>query len=103
MKEGSRKLKVMRKRKVSKNQILGITKAKRSIGKMTGVPTTASGRKRKLFNHFTGGGYGKYERTRAAFHRPINTIKRPPTPFGCSIPLTLLIVAIVVIVLTLWH
>lgn len=35
-------------RKFSMNKALGITKAKRSIARATGVPITKSGRKRKV-------------------------------------------------------
>lgn len=35
-------------RKPSLNKLLGVTKAKRDFARATGIPTTRSGRKRKL-------------------------------------------------------
>ena len=60
----------------SKNQILGITQLKRKIAKATGIPTTKSGRKRKLLNIITNGEYGKFERKRADLTRPYRILKR---------------------------
>lgn len=77
----------MRKRKPSLKTALGITKAKRNFARATGIPTTKQGRKRKAMNALTGGAYGKYERTRAAINRPMKTLKHPPTPMGCLLPL----------------
>lgn len=81
--------KVIRKRKVSANSVLGITKAKRSIAKATGIPTTKAGRKRKVLNSVTGGAYGKYTRTRAKVNRPYKTAKqvlsgKPVYKTGCT-------------------
>lgn len=61
---------IIRRRKVSMNSVLGVTKAKRDIAHATGIPTTKAGRKRKTMNTLTGGAYGKYERTRADINRP---------------------------------
>lgn len=80
-------MKIMRRRKPSLKTALGITKAKRRMAKATGIPTTKQGRKRKALNTLTGGAYGKYTKTRAAVNRPIKTLKHPPTPMGCMIPL----------------
>ena len=63
-------MKLTPRRRPSINSILGITQAKRRIAKATGIPTTASGRKRKALNTLTGGAYGKYERLRADVNRP---------------------------------
>ena len=62
-------------RRPSINSILGITQMKRKIAKATGIPTTASGRKRKALNALTGGGYGKFERLRADVNRPFKFFK----------------------------
>ena len=75
-------MKIMRRRRPSMKTALGITKAKRSFARATGIPTTKQGRKRKAMNALTGGAYGKYERTRAAVNRPFKTLKHPPTPMG---------------------
>ena len=92
-------MKLLRKRKPSLKTALGITKAKRSFSKATGIPTTKSGRKRKALNMATGGAYGKYERTRAAVNRPCKTIKRPPSCMGCLVwalsPFAILLLVIV--------
>lgn len=64
-------MKIMRRRRPSMKTALGITKAKRSFARATGIPTTKQGRKRKAMNALTGGAYGKYERTRAAVNRPL--------------------------------
>lgn len=42
-------------RKPSLKRALGITKAKRDFVRMTGIPTTSSGRKRKIKSTLTGG------------------------------------------------
>ena len=63
------------KRRPSINQVLGITQLKRKIAKTTGIPTTKSGRKRKLLNTLTGGAYGKYTRVRADINRPAKFLK----------------------------
>ena len=63
-------MKLTPRRTPSINSILGITQAKRRIAKATGIPTTASGRKRKALNTLTGGAYGKFERLRADMNRP---------------------------------
>ena len=92
-------MKLFRRRKPSLKKALGITKAKRSISKVTGIPTTKSGRKRKALNMATGGAYGKYERTRAAVNRPYKTVKRPPSCMGCLVwalsPFAILMLVIV--------
>lgn len=78
-------MKLMRRRKPSLKTALGITKAKRRISKITGIPTTKSGRKRKALNAVTGGAYGKYQRTRAAVNRPYKMVKNPPSCLGCLV------------------
>ena len=78
-------MKLMRYRKPSLKTALGITKAKRRIAKVTGIPTTKAGRKRKAMNALTGGAYGKYQRTRAKITRPYRTLKRPPSCMGLLI------------------
>lgn len=80
-----RNMKLIRKRKPSIKTLLGVTKAKRRISKATGIPTTKSGRKRKIKNTLTNGAYGKYERARAAANRPYKTIKHPPSCMGCLV------------------
>lgn len=40
----------------SAKRALGVTKAKRKIAKHTGIPTTKSGRQRKIGRMMTGGG-----------------------------------------------
>ena len=65
-------MKLTPRRRPSINSVLGITQAKRKIAKATGIPTTASGRKRKALNMLTGGAYGKFERLRADVNRPFN-------------------------------
>ena len=52
-------MKIMRRRRPSMKTALGITKAKRSFARATGIPTTKQGRKRKAMNALTGGAYGK--------------------------------------------
>ena len=59
-------MKLIRYRRPSMKTALGITRAKRSFARATGIPTTKSGRKRKAMNALTGGAYGKYQRTRVA-------------------------------------
>ncbi len=76
------KMKIIRRRKPSIKTALGITKAKRTISRATGIPTTKSGIKRKAENVITGGAYGKYERTLAAVNRPFKYAKRPPSCLG---------------------
>jgi len=78
-------MKLIRRRKPSLKTALGITKAKRRIGKLTGIPTTKSGRKRKALNTLTGGAYGKHQRTRAAINRPRKIVKNPPSCLGCLV------------------
>lgn len=78
-------MKLIRKRKPSIKTMLGVTKVKRRISKTTGIPTTKSGRKRKVKNLLTNGAYGKYERSRAAINRPYNSIKHPPSCMGCLV------------------
>ena len=46
-------MKLIRKRKPSIKTMLGVTKVKRRISKATGIPTTKSGRKRKVKNLLT--------------------------------------------------
>lgn len=92
-------MKIMRRRRPSMKTALGITKAKRSFARATGIPTTKQGRKRKAMNALTGGAYGKYERTRAAVNRPFKTLKHPPTPMGCLIYVTSLAVFLALLIL----
>ena len=68
-------MKMIRRRRPSINQLLGITQLKRDIARKTGIPTTKSGRKRKLLNILTGGWYGRYERKRAEINRPYKFLK----------------------------
>ena len=68
-------MKLTPRRRPSVNGILGITQAKRRIAKATGIPTTASGRKRKALNALTGGLFGKFLKTRADFNRPFKFFK----------------------------
>jgi len=42
-------------RKPSLKKALGVTKAKRDFVRMTGIPTSSSGRKRKMKKTLTGG------------------------------------------------
>ncbi len=78
-------MKLIRRRKPSLKTALGITKAKRSFAKATGIPTTKAGRKRKAMNTLTGGAYGKYQRTRAAINRPFKYAKQPHSCLGCLV------------------
>ena len=82
-------MKLVRRRRPSMKTALGITKAKRSIARATGIPTTKSGRKRKARNTLTGGTYGKYTRARAAVRRPFRRSRR----MGCGC-LTLVLPAV---------
>ncbi len=75
-------MKIIRRRKPSMKTMLGITKAKRSFTRATGIPTTKSGLKRKAKNFITGGAYGKYERTRAAVNRPFKYVKSTHSCLG---------------------
>jgi len=68
-------MKLVPRRRPSLNRLLGITQAKRAVAKATGIPTTASGRKRKLLNALTGGAYGRYTRLRADVNRPFKFFK----------------------------
>ena len=68
-------MKLIRRRRPSLKTALGITKVKRNIARTTGIPTTKSGRKRKLLNILTGGWYGRYERKRADINRPYKFLK----------------------------
>lgn len=94
-------MKLIRRRKPSLKTALGITKAKRRIGKMTGIPTTKSGRKRKTLNAVTNGAYGKYQRTRATVNRPYKMVKNPPSCLGCLVwvasPFVILTVLLVLV------
>ena len=85
-------MKLIRQRRPSVKTMLGITKAKRRVAKLTGIPTTRSGRKRKALNTLTGGAYGKYTRARAAVNRPWKLARR----MGCGCLVTVLQAAIVV-------
>ena len=76
-------MKLIRQRRPSLKTALGITKAKRSFARATGIPTTKAGRKTKALNALTGGGYGRYQRTRAAINRPYKRVKRATG--GCLI------------------
>lgn len=93
-------MKVIRRRKPSLKTALGITKAKRQFAKATGIPTTKAGRKRKAYNAFTGGAYGKYQRTRAAVNRPFKYHKNPHSCMGCLVSIMLPI--IILIGLLIW-
>lgn len=73
-------MKLVRRRRPSMKTALGITNAKRSIARATGIPTTKSGRKCKAMNTITGGAYGKYTRARAAVNRPFKRSRR----IGCG-------------------
>ena len=88
-------MKIMRRRRPSMKTALGITKAKRSFARATGIPTTKQGRKRKAMNALT----GKYERTRAAVNRPFKTLKHPPAPMGCLIYVISLAVFLALLIL----
>ena len=88
-------MKLIRKRRPSMKTALGITKAKRRIAKATGIPTTKSGRKRKALNTITGGGYGKYVKTRAAVNRPFKASKR----MGCGCLISLIEGSVVLLIL----
>ena len=93
-------MKLFRYRKPSMKTALGITKAKRRIAKVTGIPTMRSGRKRKALNTLTGGVYGKYQRTHANLTRPYCAMKRPPSCMRCLVPLlssTALVIGILII------
>ncbi len=92
-------MKLIRKRTPSWKTAVGITKAKRSIAKATGIPTTKSGRKRKAMNTLTGGAYGKYQRTRAAVNRPYRTARR--TSSGCLVAILEVIAVIAIIIILL--
>lgn len=92
-------MKIMRRRRPSMKTALGITKAKRSFARATGIPTTKQGRKRKAMNALTGGAYGKYERTRAAVNRPFKTLKHSPAPMGCLIYVISLAVFLALLIL----
>lgn len=93
----------MRKRKPSMKTLLGITKAKRRVAKMTGIPTTKSGRKRKALNMVTGGGYGKYQRARAAVNRPYKSVKRTASCMGCLVyTCSMAVFAVAVAMMILW-
>ena len=81
---------------------LGITKAKRRISKITGIPTTKSGRKRKALNAVTGGAYGKYQRTRAAINRSRKIVKNPPSCLGCLVWIASPFVILVVLLVLAW-
>ena len=78
-------MKLIRYRKPSLKTALGITKAKRHVSRATRIPMTKSGRKRKALNAFTGGFYGKYQRTRAAINRPLKRVKHPASCLGCLV------------------
>ncbi|NLO85346.1 MAG: hypothetical protein GX096_07955 [Clostridiales bacterium] len=93
--------KIIRRRKPSMKTALGITKAKRSFAKATGIPTTKSGRKRKALNSMTGGAYGKYQRTRAKVNRPFKTMKRVSKGTGCLVPILCLTVLLSLAVIIL--
>ena len=93
-------MKLFRQRKPSMKTLLGITKAKRRIARVTGIPTTKSGRKRKALNILTGGAYGKYQRTRAKITRPYRYLKRPPSCMGCL--LTVISPLLAIAALLIW-
>ncbi len=93
-------MKVIRRRKPSMNTALGITKAKRSIARATGIPTTKAGRKRKAYNALTGGAYGKYQRTRAAVNRPFKYHKSPHSCMGFLV--SILMPVLILVGLIIW-
>ena len=93
-------MKLFRQRKPSMKTLLGVTKAKRSFARATGIPTTKSGRKRKALNTLTGGAYGKYQRTRAKITRPYRYIKRAPSCMGCLV--TVMTPMLALIALLIW-
>ena len=82
-------MKLIRRRRPSWKTALGITKAKRNFARMTGIPTTKAGRKRKTLNMMTGGAYGRYQRTRAKVLRPFKYHKSPHSCLGCLVSLLL--------------
>lgn len=92
-------MKLIRRRKPSLNTLLGITKAKRSFTRATGIPTTKAGIKRKAANILTNGAYGKYERVRAAVNRPYKIVSNPPSFMGWLIWLCIPVVVTLVFVL----
>lgn len=96
-------MKIIRRRKPSMKTALGITKAKKSFARATGIPTTKAGRKRKAYNTLTSGAYGKYQRTRAAVNRPIKYHKSPHSCLGCLVslmtPVFILILVLIIIIL----
>lgn len=94
-------MKLFRQRKPSMKTLLGITKAKRRIARVTGIPTTKSGRKRKALNTLTGGAYGKYQRTRAKITRPYRYLKRPQSCMGCLATVISPLLAIVALLIWL--
>lgn len=83
-------------RRKSINTILGITQAKRRFARVTGIPTTKSGRKRKMMNTLTGGAYERQERARAARNRA-----RRSGCLGCCVYAIgfILVITIVIILL----
>ena len=93
-------MKLFRQRRPSMKTLLGVTKAKRSFARATGIPTTKSGRKRKALNALTGGAYGKYQRTRAKITRPYRYVKRPPSCMGCLV--TVMTPMLAFIALLIW-
>ena len=95
-------MKLIRRRRPSLKTALGITKAKRRISKITGIPTTKSGRKRKALNAVTGGAYGKYQRTRAAINRSRKIVKNPPSCLGCLVWIASPFVILVVLLVLAW-
>ena len=92
-------MKLIRRRKPSWKTAVGITKAKRSLAKATGIPTTKAGRKRKAMNTLTGGVYGKYQRTRAAVNRPLKMAKKASS--GCLVAILEVVAVIVLIIILL--
>lgn len=94
-------MKLLRTRKPSMKTLLGITKAKRRVARMTGIPTTRAGRKRKALNALTGGAYGKYQRTRAKITRPFRYAKRPPSCMGCLVAVITPVLGLVALLLLL--
>ena len=92
-------MKLIRRRKPSWKTAVGITKAKRSFAKATGIPTTKAGRKRKAMNTLTGGAYGKYQRTRAAVNRPFKMARRASS--GCLVAILEVIAVVALIIILL--
>ncbi len=82
--------------------VLGITKAKRKLGRATGIPTTKAGRKRKAYNMLTGGMYGKYQKTRAAVNRPFKYHKNPHSCLGCLVSVMMFVLILIAVLILIF-